>query len=206
MKEGNGGDNLAIAWEYPGQALEVIPTKYSVTFDPKCYSKPLVRKVRVQLLGGNWLQLREVEVFNQLGFNVALNKTAYQSSTYGSHTTASKAVDGNKNIAPEFSTSITNWQQGKYHSPCNILMHVFFNTLAQLFLFACVGAWWEVNLGEAMDVKRVKVYNRFDSSNLVSHRLSNSTVSLIDNDGRTLKTYTLGNASNIPEFDIDFNY
>ena len=85
-------------------------------------------------------------------------------------------------------------------------MHIFFNTPAQRFLFACVGAWWEVNLGEAMDVKRVKVYNRFDSPNLVSHRLSNSTVSLIDNDGRTPKTYTIGNASNIPEIDIDFNY
>ncbi len=117
MKEGNGDDNLAIAWEYPGQALEVIPTKYSVTFDPKCYSKPLVRMVRVQLLGQAILQLREVEVFNQLGFNVALNKIANQSSTYRSHTTASKAVDGNKSIAHEFSTSITNYERGKYHSP-----------------------------------------------------------------------------------------
>ena len=74
------------------------------------------------------------------------------------------------------------------------------------FPFVCVGAWWEVDLAVAVDVKRVKVYNRFDSPYLVSHRLSNSTASLIDNDGRTLKTHTIGNASNIPEFDIDFNY
>ena len=41
MKEGLGNDNLAIAWEYPGQTLEVIPAKFShVTLpckaDPSC--------------------------------------------------------------------------------------------------------------------------------------------------------------------------
>ena len=30
MKEGMGDDNLAIAWEYPGQALEVIPAMFSL--------------------------------------------------------------------------------------------------------------------------------------------------------------------------------
>ncbi len=29
MKEGGGSDHLAIAWEYPGQPLEVIPSKAS---------------------------------------------------------------------------------------------------------------------------------------------------------------------------------
>ena len=29
MKEGGGNDHLAIAWEYPGQPLEVIPAKFS---------------------------------------------------------------------------------------------------------------------------------------------------------------------------------
>ena len=28
MKEGGGGDNLAVAWEYPGQTQEVIPASY----------------------------------------------------------------------------------------------------------------------------------------------------------------------------------
>ena len=40
-KEGIGNDNLAIAWEYPGKALEVIPAKFSMVeltcaFDPYC--------------------------------------------------------------------------------------------------------------------------------------------------------------------------
>jgi hypothetical protein len=30
MKEGSGGgDNLAIAWQYPGKARDVIPAKFS---------------------------------------------------------------------------------------------------------------------------------------------------------------------------------
>jgi hypothetical protein len=41
----------------------------------------LVHKVRVQLLGTNYLQLREVEVFDTSGVNRALNKPASQSST-----------------------------------------------------------------------------------------------------------------------------
>jgi hypothetical protein len=29
MKEISGSDNLAIAWQYPGQAMKVIPAHYS---------------------------------------------------------------------------------------------------------------------------------------------------------------------------------
>jgi hypothetical protein len=36
MKEGGGSDFLALAWEYPGQALEVIPAMFSVVRVP-CY-------------------------------------------------------------------------------------------------------------------------------------------------------------------------
>ena len=34
MKEQTGRDNLAIAWEYPSQALEVIPAKFSLVKVP----------------------------------------------------------------------------------------------------------------------------------------------------------------------------
>jgi hypothetical protein len=34
MKEGVGKDFLALAWEYPGQALEVIPARFSKMIDP----------------------------------------------------------------------------------------------------------------------------------------------------------------------------
>ena len=53
----------------------------------------LARKVRVQLQGTNWLRLREVEVFDDKGVNLAFNKTATQSSTHSADH-ASVAVDG----------------------------------------------------------------------------------------------------------------
>jgi hypothetical protein len=34
MKEAHGRDNLAVAWQYPGQALEVIPARYSRMTSP----------------------------------------------------------------------------------------------------------------------------------------------------------------------------
>ena len=39
MKEGGGNDHLAIAWEYPGQPLEVIPAKFSRKDSP-CAMNP----------------------------------------------------------------------------------------------------------------------------------------------------------------------
>ena len=55
-----------------------------------------------------------------------------------------------------------------------------------------------------MEIVRVKVYNRFD--NAASGRLSNSRVSLLNQGGSTLKTYSIGDALNIAEFDINFDY
>ena len=40
QKEGGGGDNLAIAWEYQGQAREVIPAIYSSTSKPDTVVPP----------------------------------------------------------------------------------------------------------------------------------------------------------------------
>ena len=67
QKEGTGGDNLAVGWEIPGQALAVIDGIY---LSP--YVRPTVS-------------------------NVARGKAATQSSTYSTASTASRAVDGNTN-------------------------------------------------------------------------------------------------------------
>ena len=53
-----------------------------------------------------------------------------------------------------------------------------------------------------VSVSRVVIYNRIDQ---ISVRLSNSVVSLIDSLGNTLKTYRIGDATNIPVFDINFD-
>ena len=57
----------------------------------------LVRKVRVQLDGRNFLHMREVQVYDTSGVNRALNKPAIQSSTFAVGDPASKAVNGNLN-------------------------------------------------------------------------------------------------------------
>ena len=79
-----------------------------------------VRKVHIQVgksyTTNNYIYLREVEVFNNEGVNVALGKTASQSSTLkdGNSNIASLAVDGNRNTF-----SHTN-NDSKYHiSACN---------------------------------------------------------------------------------------
>ena len=73
--------------------------------------KVRVRKVRVQLEGSQYLHMSEVQVFDQNGVNVALGKTATQSSTIGSSSasSASNAVNG---IFTDFSH--TGLDQGKY--------------------------------------------------------------------------------------------
>jgi hypothetical protein len=64
-------------------------------------------------------------------------------------------------------------------------------------------------LGLGVAVSRVVIYNRNDGdashASSVSGRLSNSVVSLINYQGNTLKTYRIGDASNVPEFDISFS-
>jgi hypothetical protein len=64
------------------------PTSRSPTLDPS-----LIHKVRVQLEGVNYLNLREVRVYDQNNVNRALTMTSYQSSTYPG-LGSSLAVDG----------------------------------------------------------------------------------------------------------------
>jgi hypothetical protein len=72
-----------------------------------------------------------------------------------------------------------------------------------------LGAWWEVDLGEGVAVSTVIIYNRNDGdashASHVTGRLSNSVVSLINYQGNTLKTYRIGDASNVPVFVINFD-
>ena len=58
-------------------------------------------------------------------------------------------------------------------------------------------------------MSRVVIYNRNDGdashASAVSGRLSNSVVSLINYQGNTLKTYRIGDATNVPVVDINFD-
>ena len=74
--------------------------------------KRKVRKVRVQLEGSQYLHMSEVQVFDQNGVNVALGKTATQSSTITGSSSASSASNAVNGIFTDFSH--TGLDQGKY--------------------------------------------------------------------------------------------
>ncbi len=70
-----------------------------------------VRRVRIEIPRTEWLNLREVQVFDLNNTNVALNKIATQSSEHNPQVeAASEAVDGNL-----VSFSHTGYASGKYH-------------------------------------------------------------------------------------------
>ena len=53
---------------------------------------------------------------------------------------------------------------------------------------------------EGVAVSRVVIYNRIDCC---AERLSNSVVSLLNHQGNTLTTYIIGDATNVPIFDMN---
>ena len=63
-------------------------------------------------------------------------------------------------------------------------------------------------MGDGVAVSRVIIHNWNDGdpwhASLVSSRLSNSVVSLLNYQGRALKTYRIGDATSIPVFGINF--
>ena len=100
------------------------------------------RYVRVQLSGTNYLSLAEVQVFGTGGApaptNVALGKSASQSSTLPGYSTdgAAVAVDGNTDGSfPDGSVTATNLDP----TP-----------------------WWQVDLGASAAVSSIVVWNRTD--------------------------------------------
>jgi hypothetical protein len=66
------------------------------------------------------------------------------------------------------------------------------------------GAWWEVDLGEALvNVKQVVIFNRQDCATCQS-RLSNAVVSLIDDRGVTFDYKDLGDTTGVSKLNLNF--
>ncbi|MFY9553129.1 MAG: discoidin domain-containing protein [Blastocatellia bacterium] len=108
------------------------------------------RYIRVQLSGSNPLSLAELQVLNSNGTNLALGKTATQSSTaFGA--AASRAVDGNTN---------GNWAGGS-------VTHTNYENQP----------WLEVDLGNVQQIQNVKIWNRTDCC---SDRLTSFNVVVSD--------------------------
>jgi hypothetical protein len=98
------------------------------------------RYVRVQLTGANYLSLAEVQVFGTgaSGSNLALSKTATQSSTLPGYPTAAAgaAVDG-RTDGNFFNGSVTATNLDPY-------------------------AWWQVDLGASYSINSIVLWNRTD--------------------------------------------
>jgi hypothetical protein len=92
---------------------------------------------------------------------------------------------------------------------CSIRQCILRNGLTFFFLFLLQGAWWEVHFGVGIKVSRVTIYNRNDKrldspghDSDVSARLSDSNIMLLNYQDIPIKTYRIGNARDIPMFNI----
>eukprot|EP00804_Cyclotella_cryptica_P004998 CCRYP_018313-RB/>CCRYP_018313-RB protein AED:0.03 eAED:0.03 QI:1251/1/1/1/0.81/0.83/12/1175/1018 len=130
------------------------------------------RHVKLEATTGQNIHVFEVQVFSS-GENVALNKNAFQSSTYGNFN-ASRAIDGDL-------SSFSHTNDGH--------------------------AWWELDLKEARSIDSVTIKNRWcrdktDPNNCLC-RLSNATLSLVDNDGVVISE-NIGGTCSLPELSFSF--
>jgi mono/diheme cytochrome c family protein len=134
-------------------ALKVEPamTKLMLTLEPVNSKNTTARFVRVELPGKQrYLHLAEVQVFSG-GANVALKGKASQSSTdFGGD--AKRANDGNTN--------------GDYNA--NSVSHTKSED----------NPWWEVDLGKALPIEKVVLWNRTDGG--VQERMKVYSVKLFD--------------------------
>jgi hypothetical protein len=130
---------------------------------------PNARKIKLQQSStGEHINLFELEVFTSSGINIAQGKSASQSSTYvaasGKTFPASNVVDG---VTSTFSHTND------------------------------INGWLEVDLGSSFDISSVNILNRWckspsDPSNCLC-RLSNATLSLVDDLDAEIELVTIGN-------------
>jgi len=140
------------------------------------------RFVEVTLDGAKrYLSLSEVQVFDESGQDVALasrGAEASQSSNYYSSIYPGDFGAGNA-IDGVTSTGITH-------------------------TFEELNPWWKVDLGAPHDIKKIVLWNRQDVG--LSDRLSYATVSLLDSDKKSIAEMSIGDATGIEKFELDFNW
>jgi YD repeat-containing protein len=131
------------------------------------------RYIRVQLGGTNYLSIAELQVLGIAApANLALNKTATQSSTHASGAVAGRAVDGNTN--------------GVFTS--NSVTHTLND----------VNAWWQVDLGQVETIGIIKVWNRVE----FPERLSNFYVFVSDQPFTSTDLTTTQNQAGVSSYSI----
>lgn len=143
----------------------------SLSLAPSVYSN-LARKVKIEQTTLEPLHLTEVQIFDQNGNNVALNKNTTMSSIFSDdngpfHNSSGYAVDG--------LTGSDNFFHTGPGGPTSM-------------------AWWEVDLANPVIVSKITIYNRQDCRHCSGcfDRLSNARVSLIDSNGTAFDQISIG--------------
>ena len=172
-------DSFSVAEMTIGDSTDI--EKFELDFNWKTYYlKRDSWTVKVTLDGAERiLTLVEVQVFDASGQDVALasrGAEASQSSVLNRLTGAGNAIDGVTR------PSVTNTG--------------FTHTAEES------NPWWKVNLGAPRDIKKIVLWNRWDCC---SDRLSYATVSILDKEGTVYRTVTIGDATGIEKFELDFN-
>jgi hypothetical protein len=155
---------LQIDLEFPASCPTTPPSS-----SPINVCLPNTRKIKLQQsTNGTYIHIFELQALSSLGINVAQGKSASQSSTYvtpasGESFPASLAIDGNTNTFSHTKDS---------------------------------NAWLEVDLGSSFDISSLNILNRWckstsDPWNCLC-RLSNTTLSLIDDSDSVIVSKTIG--------------
>ena len=139
------------------------------------YAQKEARYVKIELPGtGRTLTLAEVEVFSG-GANIAKGGKAHQSST-ASGGSAEKAIDGNKNPAYGGGGQ-THTNEGS-NNP-----------------------WWELDLGRAVPIDQVSVWNRNEGN--LGDRLDDFTLTLLDSNKKKI---TSVEGIQAPDSSVEINF
>eukprot|EP00956_Cyclotella_meneghiniana_P011821 scaffold16627_cov93-Cyclotella_meneghiniana.AAC.3 len=159
----------------------LLPSQSPSLFNPSktpsqvCFQKG--QKIKIEATSNEAIQVFEVQVLSE-NINVALGKTATQSSTFGSNNDkfgANNAVDGD--LDTFIHTERTN-------------------------------SWWMVDLGALFSVESIHILNRWCKDSSDPHgclcRLSNASVSLLDEDNDTVAAFSTNDTCGTPEVDISF--
>jgi len=107
-------------------------------------------RVRAPTQGDAWLQIAQLQVFDETGVNVALRKTASASSRYGGSSDPQTAVDGDASVR-SYPSIFHGGQDAR--------------------------DWWMVDLGQAYNIRRVVYYNRRDCC---QHRMNGGLIQLLN--------------------------
>ena len=119
--------------------------------------------IMVRNNGSDALNLAEVEAYDSINTNVAINGTATQSTTTNDGV-ASRAIDGNTDG--------------------------IFNNGSVIHTAAGSDEWWRVDFQEATSLTKIVIYNRTDSA-AVSVRLEGCTLELYDVNDNLALSFTL---------------